>query len=246
MRSILAVTAIALLVTQVPRAQQLTDNEQGSASPRLAATAHPALPARASQYWLVPDSSTALVTSRAATTALSNLVRASRLIADSQYTAALPLIDAPTVATTPLGAYGYYYQGVALAALQRYPEADTAFAAAAALQPDGALSELLPLRIADVALARSDARRALDTLLRLDASKASQPEQILLQTGRAAERAGDRDAALKAYRKVYYDYPLSAEAGDAESGIDRLQTPDLERWQEEGEPAWESPGLLER
>jgi hypothetical protein len=25
----------------------------------------------------------------------------------------------------------------------------------------------------------------------------------------------------------------------------RLQTPDLERWQEEGEPAWESPPLLE-
>jgi soluble lytic murein transglycosylase len=227
LRTILVVTAIALLATQAPRAQQLADDEQGSASLRLGATAHPALPGRASQYWLVPDASTPLVTGRAAAAALSNLVRASRLIADSQYTAALPLIDAAAVAATPLGAYGYYYQGVALAALQRYPEADAAFAAAAALQPDGALSELLPLRIADVALARGDARRALETLQRLDVSKANQPELILVQTGHAAERAGDRDAALNAYRKVYYDYPLSAEAADADSAIERLQTPDL-------------------
>jgi soluble lytic murein transglycosylase len=226
LRLIVGVTLLALLTTQTPRAQQSDDGAPLSAV-HLTATVHPPLPGHPSQYWLVPDPAAPLVTGRAAITALANLVRAIQFIKDSRYTAALPLINPVAIATTPLGAYGYYYQGVTLAGLQRYPEADVAFAAAAALKPSGALSEALPLRIADVALTRDDAQRAVETLRHLDVTKADAPAAILLQTGRAAERAGDRAAALKAYRKVYYEYPLTAEAADAQSGIERLETADL-------------------
>jgi tetratricopeptide (TPR) repeat protein len=37
----------------------------------------------------------------------------------------------------------------------------------------------------------------------------------------------NRDAALKAYRRLYYDYPTSQEAVDGQAGIERLQTADL-------------------
>jgi soluble lytic murein transglycosylase len=162
-----------------------------------------------------------------ATTATANLVKAVGLISEQKFSAATPLIDGAAIAATPLGGYGYYYSGVALAGAERYPEADAAFAAALALKPEGALSELLPLRLSEVALARGDAARAAQVLEALNPEKANAPEQVLLQKARAAERGGDRVAALQAYRRIYYDYPLSTEANDAQAGITRLQTAEL-------------------
>jgi soluble lytic murein transglycosylase len=225
---------LAICAALSPHAQDLSTslgagspNESRPTAPlQLTATAHPALPSSPAQYWLVPDLA-APRSGRPGVTAAANLTKAVQAIADAKYAEALRLIDAPAIAATPVGAYGYYYAGVALSALGRYPEADQAFAAAAALKPEGALSELLPLRLAEVAIARGDARRAVQTLERLNPDKANVPEQVLLMVGRAAERAGDRDGALKAYRRVYYDYPLTVEAVDAQDGITRLQTPDL-------------------
>jgi len=218
---------LAMLATTSPHAQDRPADERPSAA-RLVPTIHPPLPTSPSEYWLVPDlAAPRPAGSRAGATAIANFVKAVNLIGDREYAAAVPLIDGAAIATTPLGAYGYYYSGVALNALQRLADADTAFAAADALRPGGALSELLPLRIAEVALARNDARRAVDTLQRLDPDKANAPEQVNLMVARAAERAGDRDTALKIYRHLYYDYPTSQEAGDAQAGIERLQTPDL-------------------
>lgn len=216
---------LALVVAPAPHAQDRTDTPT-SAALRLTATAHPPLPGHPAQYWIVPDTSAPRPTGRVAT-AMANLTKAVSFINDAKYASALPLINAEALAATPLAGYGYYYRGVALAALERYPEADAALTAAAALKPDGALTELLPLRLADVAMARGDASRALAVLRDLEPTKVTVPEQLLLQQGAAAERAGQRDAALTAYRRLYYEFPLSAEAADAQTGIERLQTPDL-------------------
>jgi len=220
---------LAMLATPAPHAQdRTTDDAASSTAPRLAPTAHPPLPPNPAQYWIVPDlAAPRPATSRATATAVANFVKAVNLIGDREYASALPLIDGAAIAATPLGAYGYYYQGVALNALQRIVEADVAFAAADAIRSEGALTELLPLRIAEVALARNDPRRAVDVLQRLNPDKANAPEQVNLMVARAAERAGDRDAALKTYRHLYYDYPTSQEAADAQDGIERLQTVDL-------------------
>ena len=231
LRVCVPVVLLATLATQTSHAQEPSDPAAAPKSadgPRLTPTVHPALPSDPAQYWFVPDLAAPRGASgRATATAMANFVKAVRLIGDNNYAVAIPLIDAAAIATTPLGAYGYYYQGVALMALQRYPDADAALTSAAALKPEGALSELLPLRISEVALARGDARRAVETLQALNPEKANAPEQVLLQTARATERAGDRESALKLYRRIYYDYPTSVEANDAQAGIERLQTPDL-------------------
>ena len=230
LRACAVTVLVAIIATPAPHAQDrtTTDEVPRAAAPRLIPTAHPPLPANPAEYWIVPDlAAPRPAATRATATAVTNFVKAIQLMQDSQYLAALPLLDGAALANTPLGAYGYYYTGVIQNTLQRLADADASFTAADALKPEGALSELLPLRIAEVALARGDARRAVEILQRLNPDKANSPEQVYLMVGRASERTGDRMAALKAYRRLYYDYPLSVEAVDGQAGIERLQTPDV-------------------
>ena len=48
-----------------------------------------------------------------------------------------------------------------------------------------------------------------------------------MRLGRAAEAAGDRDKAINAYRKVYYESPLSPQAIDAQNLLSHLDTASL-------------------
>jgi soluble lytic murein transglycosylase len=194
--------------------------------PALAPTSHPPLPGVASQYWFVPDTSDSQTAARGEGTQ-ARFARGVRLIENHELESGQALIDATALANTPIGAYAFYYRGVAMLGLDRYAEADTAFASVAALRPQGLLKEALALRLAELAQARGDAKKAVDILDRLSNDKLSAPEDVLLQLGRAAERAGDRDKAVKAYRRVYYDYALSAQAADAQAGLERTQTADL-------------------
>src|SRR3954471_22962237 len=137
LRASAGVVVLAMLATPASRAQERTTDEVTRPGVvRLPPTVHPPLPATPAQYWLVPDlAAPRPVRSRAATTAVANFVKAVGLVGDSQFAAALPLIDGAAIATTtPLGAYGYYYQGVAFNALQRFVEADAAFTSADALK----------------------------------------------------------------------------------------------------------------
>src|SRR5437879_8311557 len=81
---------------------------------------------------------------------------------------------------------------------------------------------------AELEVARQDAKEAVHILEDL-ASKPSltTPEEVWLRLGRAAEAAGDRDKAIDAYRKVYYESPLSLQALDAQSLLPRLDTASL-------------------
>ena len=40
----------------------------------------------------------------------------------------------------------------------------------------------------------------------------------------AFEAAGEPEKALAAYRRVYYEYPLTTQAADAQAAIERLET----------------------
>jgi soluble lytic murein transglycosylase len=203
------------------RAQDRSFDDAARPAPRLAPTAHPALPARASQYWLVPD---AAVTTEGLP---ARFARAVKLFEDRQFEAAQALIDPAAFASSPLAEYALYYKAVALMGLNRYSDAETWLTALQQRRPQGYLREALGLRLSDLALARGDVKRAVGILDDLTGEKLSAPEDVWLQLGRAAERAADRDKALKAYRKVYYEYPLAAQAVDAQAGIERLQTADL-------------------
>jgi soluble lytic murein transglycosylase len=223
----LALLTLALAVT-AGHGTRAQDESTGPVRPvQLLPTAHPPLPPRVWQYWFVPDASDPGSAARARWSAAEQrFARAVRMIGDGQYAAAVPLLTGADLAATPLGAYAQYYKGVSLLAMSRYAEADAAFAAALDRRPDGYLREALPLRVAETAIGRQDPRSAVSTLKDLVDDKVSAPEEAWLRLGRAAELAGNRDEALKAYRRLYYDFPLSAQAGDAQAGLERLQTVD--------------------
>ena len=221
-RSFLLVLALGVAVTgHVPlRAQAKSE------APRLVPTAHRPLPAQPSLYWLVPDAAARASASRE-NTPVARFARGARLIADGQFTAGLPLVRAADVQTTALAGYAQYYAGLALAGLGRLDEAHDTLTALDKRDPAGYLEEAVPMQLAEIATARRDTKEALDQLEDLSDEKLSAPEEVFLRLGRAAEANGNREKALDAYRKVYYEYPLSDQAIDAQSGIERLETPSL-------------------
>jgi soluble lytic murein transglycosylase len=192
-------------------------------SPKLTPTSHPALPGNPALFWLVPDQA-----ARAAAggeTAVARFARGAKLIEQGEYAAGLPLVRGADLARSPLAPYAEFYVGRALAGLHRLDEAESVLAALDARDPAGYLEEAVPLRRAEVAATALDADKALDLLEDLSDETLTQPEEVFLRLGRAAEAAGEREKALDAYRRVYYEFPLSTQGVDAQAGIERLETP---------------------
>jgi len=223
------VAALAASASFGVRAQERADEVARRATPRLAPTAHPPLPGHPALFWLVPEAPLSRTTAGSASTESpeARFARGVRLIDTGQLEAGQFLIDATALSRTALGDYALYYKAVALLGLSRYTEAESALTLLQGNKPQGYVKEALALRLAQLALARADTKRAVDILEHLTSEKLSAPEDAWLQLGFAAERAGDRDKALKAFRRVYYEYPLSVQAADAQVGIERLQTPDV-------------------
>ena len=212
---------MALICTHVVLGQE--PGRRDSASPRLTPTRHPAVPAELSQFWFVSaapvsrlDADTRTITAR--------IARGIKLINAGDFAGGLALVNTSDVSRSPLAAYAHYYTGVALTNLSRAAEADKAYLAARERRSPGYLKEAVDLRMAEAALVRSDARRAVDLLDDLADDKVASPDTVLLMLGRAAEQAGDIDRALDAYRDVHYGLPLSAGAPDAQAALTRLQT----------------------
>ena len=209
-------------------AQEAEGNAARIAAPvRLVPTVHPPLPVQPADFWFVPDTVPPGPTARPESP-LARFARGAKLIDGGDYSAGLPLISTPDLATTPLTGYAQYYRGVALAGLNRFKEAEDALAALARTRPDGYLAEAIPLHLAEVYVSRLDARRALSILDELRKDKGLiASEDVWLRLGRAAEAAGDRDKAIDAYRKVYYESPLSLEANDAQNLLEHLDRASL-------------------
>jgi soluble lytic murein transglycosylase len=216
-----AAVAMALICTHVVMGQET--GRRDAATPRLTPTRHPVVPTELSQFWFVSptpglrmDADTRAITTR--------IARGIKLINAGDFTAGLALVNTSDVTRSPLAAYAHYYAGVALSNLSRAAEADKAYAAARERRSQGYLKEALDLRMAEAALVRGDAKRAVDLLDDLADDKVASPDTVLLMLGRAAEQAGDSDRALEAYRDVHYGLPLSAGAPDAQAALTRLQT----------------------
>jgi soluble lytic murein transglycosylase len=219
------------------------DSAGGSTEPRLAPTVHPALPAHPTQYWFVEGSGVEPI--RLATlaqgkppavtgsakdipgTPAGRLARAAKLIADEEFSEALPLVNPAEFSASPLEGYARYYRGLALEGLSRLDEADRLLTALVASEPVGYLREAAPMALADVALARGDGERAENILEDLGDDKLRAPQAVLMQLAAAEESVGHVPHALDAYRRVYYDFPLTEQAVDAKESISRLETPAL-------------------
>lgn len=232
-----AATAAATLVTiafgpALP-AQQDSNRHSTSATPelvRLQATAHPPVPLDLLSFWYAPGRDAALAPAQA------NFVKGVRLLEDEDdAAAALPLLSHGSLATTSLSDYARYYTGQALLRLQRYPDAEAAFAAVAARDIAGHLPEDAALGQAEAREAQLDFAGAVRIYEGLVARTLAAPHVVLARMAAAAEQAGDPGKAVDAYRRVYYGYPLSTESTDAEASLTRLNA-----WDDE-----EPPGALE-
>jgi soluble lytic murein transglycosylase len=187
-------------------------------------TSHPPLPSQPSRYWLAPEPpASASSASQRNSAGASQLARGVALIGEEKFAAALPVVTNAQVAGTALAQYGRYYTAVALLGLGRVTDAE-ALLNALEDRVDGYLKEAVPLRLAEAALGRSDARTAAEILEDLSDERLIAPEDVLLRLGAALDAAGEPEKALAAYRRVYYEYPLSSQASDAQSGIERLET----------------------
>jgi len=194
-------------------------------------TAHPALPIRPGDYWFVPESFTSSTPGRPESPA-QKFARGAKLIDGGDFTAGLPLVTSADVSATPLASYARYYRAIALAGLNRLPEAIAGLEGLEAEATTGAggylFGEAVPLRRADLEIARLNGRKALDRLEDLTKQRGlTSPEDVWLRLGRAAEAAGDRDKAVDGYRKVYYESPLSLQALDAQYLLAHLDTSSL-------------------
>ena len=219
--------AVALCVGGGLAAQGRPAADSLAASPAVSTTSHPPLPGHPSLYWVVPDASASGAAARPApASGPAELARGAALIADGKFAAALPLVANAALATTPLAAYGRYYSGVALLGLGRASEAAAAFAAVDG-RVEGYLNEALPLRMAEAALARNDAKRAADILDDLEDETLTVPEEVLVRLGAALDASGEREQAVRIYQRVYYEFPLSTQASAAQSALERLETPAL-------------------
>jgi soluble lytic murein transglycosylase len=227
-RSLLVLACAVAAFQGFGGAQQALDDTRAreSAAVQLTATRHAPLPSDASQYWFVQDGRDASGGEGRAEAAIhSRFVKGVQAVASKDFSGGLALLNGLDLQGTPLAGYARYYTGVALAGLSRYPEADALFTSMMAMPRDGFLREAVPLRLAEVAVARQDAARAEVLLRALVAEPLAAPEEAMLALALVEEGLNHREHALELYRRIYYDSPLSAQAVDAQNGIERLQSP---------------------
>ena len=198
-----------------------------AAGPDLLPTQHPPLPGDPSLYWLLPDApaSNSIVGAGSRDEASRRFALGASLIAGGDFAAGLPLASGGGLAGTRLAGYARYYEGLALRGLGRLSEAEAVLVSVRGQKPAGYLKQAVALAVAEVASARRDFRGAVDVLEDLSHDEVLAPEDVALRLGRAAELGGKTEKALKAYRRIYYEYPLSPLGVDAQAGLERLETP---------------------
>ncbi len=179
--------------------------DEQTATVRLTSSAYPPVPADPSSLWLAPDKAVKASVSRV----MTSFAEGVRLQADAKYGQALPLVASRALAGTPLADYGSYFRGVILLRQGKLDEAQQAFEELRAKEPVGYLSEAVRLREAETAEARGDYQTAVRIYEELVARKTTAPDSVLTALAKAAQSAGNRERAARAYNSLYYDYPLS-------------------------------------
>jgi soluble lytic murein transglycosylase len=141
----------------------------------------------------------------------------------AQDKAALALPALTKAASDPtIGLYARVHLGRAYLATGRAKQAQEMADQVIGTRPTGYLAET-SLRLAvDAAEAQLDWPRVLSSLRALAAVNPAAPEQVHLRIGQAAREVGELPQAYSAFAKVYYEYPLTAEANAAADAMTRL------------------------
>ena len=201
------VTGVCVVLAGVPGVAAASPAGQDDQPPRAlpVSSAYPPVSIDPVNLWLVPDRAARARVPRA----LTGFAEGVRLQGDGKYAQALPLVTARGLADTPLADYAAYFNGVILLRQGRQDEARRAFEDLRAKEPVGCLAEAVRLREAETAEARSDYQAAMRIYEDLTSRKTAGPDSILMSLAKAAQAAGDREGAARAYTRLYYDYPLS-------------------------------------
>ena len=217
------VVACALLVDSPVRLAGQQGVAVGDAT--LRPTRHDPVPAQATAYWLTPAPASAI------TPALRDFARAVLIVDDGgDLTSAGLLLAAPVLDATTLANHVKYYRGLVAMRLGRHDDAVAIFTAVAASPDRSHVTEQALVRLAEAHEQRGRYAQAAEAYARVVKMTPADEASLTHRWGVALERAGDLTASVAAHRRVYYDFPLSADAGESGSVLKRLsaQAPPLE------------------
>jgi len=193
-------------------------NRADAIAPALSATVHPPVARDARRLWMAP--SAADRTAAAGDPALVQLQAALRLYSEEKYELALGRFSAAATPKSPLRAHAAYYAGVSELRLQRFEAARKRFAALK--ETRGFVGEAAALGEAEAAHALGeygDAAKIYEDIL--DEAAVDVPA-IWLSLANAALADGDPKRAAAAYLHLYYEFPLSEHAAQAEGPLQTL------------------------
>jgi tetratricopeptide (TPR) repeat protein len=204
-------------------AASIANRSADVASPLPSHTVHPPVARNASELWMAPSASDRGAVN--AHPALTHLQAALRLYADGKYDDAFTRFSAAAASKSPLRSYAAYYAAVCELRLRRFESAKRHFAALR--DTEGFVGEAAALGEADAAQslgAFDDAVKVYEDIL--DEAAVDVPA-IWLSLATAAQAAGDRRRAAEAYLHLYYEFPLSEHAAQAEAALQTL--PDVQQ-----------------
>ena len=218
------VVALTLLLDNSAR---VAGQQSGAAAAdaTLRATRHEPVPARPTAYYLAPAPPSAI------TPALRDFARAAVLVDDrGDLISAGVLLAAPALDLTPLGAHVRYYRGLVAMRQGRLDEAAAIFTAVVAMPERSFVAEQALVRLAEVHEQRGQYGLAAAAYAQVVKSTPADEDRLTHRWGVALERAGDVTGSVVAHRRVFYDFPLSADAGESGDVLKRLsaQAPPFE------------------
>jgi soluble lytic murein transglycosylase len=179
---------------------------------------------RAADLWLVPVSD--------ASDGASSLAGVVSLVDDGKPADALRVLD--TTSFHPdLAGYARLYEARALYALERHADALQVLESLLGGSPGGHLRETalwLKVDAAEAARRWPDAGAGLEALVSAGTPRRA---EALLRLGRVAANRGDTAAARVTWARVYFEFPFTTEAGDAEKALSAMKvslTPTADDW----------------
>lgn len=184
-------------------------------------TAHPDVPKRAADIWLVPAAARTASGGAGApvSPALKALADGIESIDAQAFAAALPKVSDARLARTPVADYAAYYTALAQLRTGKLDQAREAFTRLNARKVDGVLREWGLLGEAQTAEAQADYAAAAQLYESAASLKTAAPDDVLTSVARTKLAAGQRDEALALFRKIYYDFPLSPLAETARQQV---------------------------
>jgi soluble lytic murein transglycosylase len=216
-RRILALTAIAVLLSLAPSTRAQQSLAPAGPAVTLKPTNHPRVPADESQLWLAPTPA-----SRREATDAKEFATAVKLEVDSDFAKALSVVSKGWLQQGTLGLYAIYYQGFAELRLGRAADARRTFQTLRSREPVGYLAEAAALREAECDEALGENQAAVAIYERLTHIKTVTPDEVMIKLGRAARAAGNLDKATEAFSRVVYEFPFSDLAAQASAELESL------------------------